>query len=237
MSACKTTVLRIISEGKTEGIFVRDTLQSHFSNLNHNLVTTPILITTKRKHNRIFRGGVTCYTQVRKEIERTIKQAQLHGDIITTMIDLYALPDDFPGYRDSLNKQLYDRVEYLECELKKDLGSTFDDLRRFIPYIQVHEFESLVLVNPDNLSWYFTDHDKQINELKSEIAGLEPEMIDDGFETAPSKRISRHLTGFESNKTTVSPVAASKTGIPLLRKNCPHFNKWINTLEGLITCA
>ena len=63
----------------------------------------------------------------------------------TTMFDLYRLPNNFPSYETSSSIQNpYQRVRILEDALRTDLSDP-----RFIPYIQLHEFESLLLSDPE----------------------------------------------------------------------------------------
>ena len=62
---------------------------------------------------------------------------------------------------------------------------------------------------------------------------LEPEEINEGAATAPSKRIIRHLPVYEWNKVRVGAPAAAAIGLPILRQKCPHFGQWISKLERL----
>ena len=60
------------------------------------------------------------------------------------MFDLYALPADFPGYAEARREvDPYGKVRILEDALGNDIAD-----RRFIPYIQLHEFEALILADP-----------------------------------------------------------------------------------------
>jgi hypothetical protein len=69
-----------------------------------------------------------------------MKQDQQPDAWFTTMIDLYALPDDFPGFENCATRgNATDRVECLEERLAQDIAHL-----RFIPYIQLHEFEALL---------------------------------------------------------------------------------------------
>jgi len=52
---------------------------------------------------------------------------------------LYGLNDNFPGHKDTQHLQPYDRVNEMERLLKEDLG-----FYKFIPYIQLHEYEALL---------------------------------------------------------------------------------------------
>ena len=57
----------------------------------------------------------------------------------------------------------YRRVKILEDALRDDIS---DLRRRFIPYFQVHEFEALLLPDPQKLEAQFYDPDLKYKDLK-----------------------------------------------------------------------
>ena len=58
-----------------------------------------------------------------------------------------------------------------------------------------------------------------------------PEHINDNPETTPSKRILRQCSGY--NKVLHGTLIACDIGLDLIRKDCHHFNEWLNHLEEL----
>ena len=96
------------------------------------------VITTRKARGRKYRGGLTTYAKARNDITLWLKQDRNSDVRFTTMFDLYGLPPDFPGYKTAANDDPHRRVEALENALKSDIGD-----ERFIPYIQLHEFETL----------------------------------------------------------------------------------------------
>jgi len=145
------------------------------------------------------------------------------------MFDLYALPDDFPGYAQAQQCQdPYNRVKHLENAFAGDINC-----RQFIPYIQLYEFEALILADPAKLSTEFLEHDVAIERLVAFCQSRKPELINDGRETAPSKRIIAEIPEFEGQKSSVGPEIARKIGLKLLREKCPHFGQWVTKLETL----
>jgi hypothetical protein len=147
----------------------------------------------------------------------------------TTMIDLYALPLDFPGWGDARKKALpLDRVLTLESAFQKQLGEA-----RFLPYIQLHEFETLLYCDLSQLTRRIDNTEKAFSTLQKEIAGLAPEEINEGDTTAPSKRIIKHVPLYERLKVRVGAPAAAAIGLHTLRANCPHFSQWVSRLEQL----
>lgn len=57
-----------------------------------------------------------------------------------------------------------------------------------------------------------------------------PELVDDGPETAPSKRLASMLPGF--TKTLDGPAIVKAAGLSSIRSECPHLDAWIHRLES-----
>ena len=145
------------------------------------------------------------------------------------MFDYYALPSDFPGFSEaqkSPNK--YDQIQILETAFADDIND-----RRFIPYIQLHEFEALIFSDPQMLAGLYLEHEKAIKQLV-EIAKQfdNPELINNGAQTAPSKRIISLIPEHKGNKTE-GALVAQKIGIVRLKERCKHFSLWLQKLESL----
>ena len=101
----------------------------------------------------------------------------------------------------------------------------------FIPYIQLHEFESLILADPAKLDWEYLEHDQPIGNLVKMVGSQNPELINDGRETAPSKRILKEIP--EYDKVTSGVSVAAHIGLGALRASCKHFDEWVSRLEKL----
>jgi hypothetical protein len=104
---------------------------------------------------------------------------------------------------------------------------------RFIPYLQRHEFEALVLASVSALRYLLDADDdvKGLARLASTIRGLSPEDINDGASSAPSKRLLDCVPGYR--KTLHGPEAVAATGMLGLRACCPRFDAWVSRLEAL----
>lgn len=128
--------LVVIAEGETEESFVNDVLSPYFVSIGmYNAVQC-----FKTKHSN---GGMSKYSYLREDILHTLYEKDV---VVTTMIDLYRLPSDFPGFREAESMSLHEeRVSFLERQIVEDIaerqGQVFDNL---LPYIQLHEFEALV---------------------------------------------------------------------------------------------
>jgi hypothetical protein len=53
----------------------------------------------------------------------------------------------------------------------------------------------------------------------------------DGKITAPSKRLTRIITGYQ--KTVFGPLLAGEIGLAKIRAKCPRFNHWIEKLSRI----
>ena len=128
--------VNIIVEGQTEETFVRDILSRYLANVGVYVIARCVV--TGRKHNRIYRGGMTTYARAKGDIRRWLLEDS--SAYLTTMFDLYGLPSDFPGVSQVQSlRDPYERVRKLESGLAADVQN-----QRFIPYIQLYEFEGLL---------------------------------------------------------------------------------------------
>src|SRR5580658_7820372 len=84
----------ILVEGQTEERFVKDVLGPFF--FERQLFFFPTILVTKRvKDGPNFKGGVTNFAKFRNDAQRLLTSAG--GALVTTMLDYYRLPLDFPG--------------------------------------------------------------------------------------------------------------------------------------------
>ena len=220
--------LHIIVEGQTEETFVNETLAPHLAGLK--IVTDARRVMTSRSRSKIHRGGTTTYHKARFDVTQWLKQESDAEQWFTTMFDYYALPNDFPGHQAAQKlSDPYKRVEAIEDAFGEDI----DDYR-FIPYIQLHEFEALLFTEIQQMEWAFIDHEPQIEALiRIAHAHENPEMINLKPETAPSKRIIKAIPEYGARKSAAGPLVANKIGIAKMRSKCPHFDEWITKLEEL----
>ena len=178
------------------------------------------------------KGGVRSWESVRRDILNAIKQQA--GRVCTTMFDYYGLPGDWPGVRKGKKRTFRLGVEVVERSMHEEicgeLGSGFDE-KRFLPYVQLHEFETLLFSGPKELSAVLgtPSLDRKLREIVEKSG--EPEAIDDNPNSAPSKRISALAPHFQ--KVLHGTIAAQRIGIDTLRGACPHFASWLAKLEAL----
>ncbi len=220
--------LHFIVEGQTEEAFVNQILSPHLANFA--VWTKARCVETLRKRGVKHRGGIARYARAKRDITKWIKEDQNSDARFTTMFDLYGLPKSFPGYQAAkLISDPYKRVKVLEDALGKDISNP-----RFIPYFQLHEFEALLLSDPQKFSPQFYDYSGGIQRLVNMVSRYDsPERINDGNQTAPSKRIIAEIPRYEGSKASAGPDIAREIGLPTLRLKCKHFGEWLGRLEAL----
>lgn len=222
--------LYLFAEGPTELTFADTVLKPHFANLGVYL-HPPVLIAHAKKKGRVHRGGGRKYLPMKNDILRFLAQERGGNVFFTTMIDLYAISAEFPGLAEAekLRHLPNKRVETLEQAFAKDIGDS-----RFVPYIQLHEYEAYLFSDPTWFGYFYDHHEKQIAALKAIADGYAtPELIDDGQHSAPSKRIMAELPDYEDAKSAVGPQVAELIGLEVIRGKCPHFAAWMSQLEKL----
>jgi hypothetical protein len=219
--------LYITLEGQAEKEFADRTLKPHLA--GYAVEVRPRVVVTNRKLGK--RGGVLDFNKIRGDICRLIKEDRHDEARFTTMVDLYALPAEFPGWAEARQRtRPVERVTVLEAALKTEFAEP-----RFIPFIQLHEFEALLYCDLGELQKRIANSTAGIAALSKDVRGLEPEEINEGATTAPSQRILRHIPIYAWNKVRVGAPAAAAIGLHKLRQKCPHFGGWVTQLEALGT--
>jgi hypothetical protein len=218
--------LYLTVEGETELRFANETLKPHLASFE--VEVRPRMVLTNRKPGK--RGGAPGFQRLKRDTLRLIKQDAHPETRFSTMVDLYALPSDYPGWAEiTKSTNPFERVAELERALAKEFCCS-----RFIPYLQLHEFEALLYCDLHQIASRIEDSTKAVATLEEEVAGFKsPEEINDGEMTAPSKRLINHVPRYERLKVLVGATAAGAIGLQTLRARCPHFGQWLGQLEGL----
>lgn len=218
----------IVTEGQTEEAFVRDLLLDHLQRFNIFDVR-PHSITTGNHNGRPIRGGFLKYNHLKNDVIRWLRQDP--NSYVTTMVDLYGLPLDFPNRNHFMsNNDPYKKVEGAEEELYKDINNL-----RFIPYIQLHEFEAILFSDIEEIhqsmiaSGSNSSHHRRLISIRNDYKT--PEYINGSQFTAPSKRIKKIYPSYQ--KLTDGIIIAKRIGIETIRKECSHFDGWLSKLELL----
>ncbi|MNX71856.1 hypothetical protein D3C86_1031850 [compost metagenome] len=221
------TRINAIVEGQTEETFVRDVLSHHLAFSGKYVVAR--CVESSRSHGRIFRGGLLDFPRTLRDINRWL--AEDTAAYVTTMFDFFRLPTDFPGMAKISNIQdPYVKVSILEQELAAAVNNP-----RFIPYIQLHEFETLLFSDVNIIDLVMSE----FSTARSQITSLNaiansyrnPELINSSPQGAPSKRLGALYPGY--NKVVFGFHISDLIGLPSIRGSCQHFSNWVTCLEAL----
>lgn len=216
----------VVTEGQSETNFVNRVMMPYFAN---RCVLIPNTVITKidSQHGKTYKGVVANYNQIRKTLSKILSVSSKSKDsYVTTMFDFYQLPADVPGVAD-IDKVVdpYKKVEIIEREIRKAEGY---DKNFFFPYIELHEFEAMLFSDIAKLKETYFEYDLTVlEECVKEQSN--PELINDGVETAPSKRIINCIDSFD--KANVGVNVLEKIGIENLVEKCHHFSEWIKCIE------
>lgn len=214
--------LIIVVEGDTEKEFIDKVLSPYLYAKGLTSVNC-----FKIKHTK---GGLTKYQHLKTDLINCIYENNV---LVSTLIDFYALPKDFPKYEDAkklVNKS--ERLSFLENAIVEDLeaekGGSFPDL---LPYIQLHEFEALVFSSLGAVKALYSEQDAKFNEIEQIMAMYpNPEDINDSPQTAPSKRLKNNQLIRGYNKVNDGIMIIEEAGIEVVLAKCPRFSKWVDAL-------
>jgi hypothetical protein len=226
--------LHILAEGQTEESFVNEILapalaaQDVFANVHR--------IKTGRHRGTVFRGGLVKYEHLARDLTLWMKEDQNEDSWFTAMVDFYGLPGDFPGLGGLVPTHgASDGVTGLEAALKGDIVTRLAGVpvsRRFIPYIQLHEFEALLFSDPTAFLEAFPDGQQAVAHLSATRTQFpNPEDINDKPATAPSKRILDLFPDYQ--KPVAGLLIAQRIGLAAIRAVCPRFDAWVARLLAL----
>lgn len=223
--------LYLTVEGQTEAAFARNVLTPHLAGFNVFLHPPRFTGLHRRRRGRIPQGGLlNTFGHALTDIRTWLKEDQSPDARFSMMIDLYSLPQDFPGYAAGIARPTgREQATALQQSLAAILGSD-----RFIPYLQVHEFEALVLVDPRRIATLYEVTNAQLTTLCEECAVYgTPEAINHGQHSHPKYRIKSVVPKYDEN--IAGPLLAAEIGLATLRERCPHFGEWLMRLEQLDT--
>lgn len=210
--------LIIVCEGPTEQEFCNSVLAPELQ--KHQIyVDAPTV-----KHSN---GGIVPWHILKGQLMNHLREGDAY---VTMLVDYYGIKArfGFPGWQEAMAKEdKLERLYFLCKKMKEDLP---ENLRsRFIPYIQLHEFEGLLFSDVEVFVKSFNQEEVDMNALREAVATFETsELINDSPQTAPSKRLEKAVFGY--SKVLYGNYLAMDMGLDMIRKKCPLFNEWVNTL-------
>ena len=226
------TRLLVHVEGQTEETFVNEVLRHELSQHGYNSVDARLMGTARQRSKR---GGIPPWSTVRRDIVHHLKSDQ-HA-ISTTMVDYYGMPQSarrgWPRRAESVSLPSCARAQHIEEFLAQDIqnlmGTNFD-LRRFIPFVMMHEFEALLFSDCNAFSRAIEHPELEDHFRRIRQSFDNPEEIDDSRETAPSKRIIAVVPEYQ--KPLYGVLSALDIGLEAMLDSCPHFASWWDRLIG-----
>ncbi len=212
----------IYCEGPTEESFINEILYPYFFNIG--IAVYPIICTTKRTTTKKFKGGVSDYAKIKKELSMICTQH--HNEYVTTMFDYYAMPDNTPGI-DCNIADVHKRINQIEQIIDADIAQ---QNCRF--HFMLHEFEGILFSKPN--SFALIADDDVVNGIQAiRDSYPTPEHINNSPETAPSKRIEALIPNYAKIKN--GTLLSKDMGIDTIMEQCPHFSEWIRFIASLAT--
>jgi Domain of unknown function (DUF4276) len=195
----------------------------------HQVWIRPILITTKRvKDGPNHKGGSVTWDRVVGDVKRCCADSDVVA--VTTLIDYYGLGAGFADRSNSPRSEPLLRVLEMGNALAEAVGDS-----RFHPFFMLHEFEALLYVDPAVCAEYLECPGLLAMMTEAVRASGGPEFVNDGRETAPSKRIDAVLrrSAKKGYSKLVAPSIVDKIGLAQIRAECPHFDSWVTWLESI----
>ncbi len=213
--------LIIVCEGPTESAFCLEVLAPEFRK-SDIYVQAPLV----KKSN----GGIVPWPSIKRQLEMHLHEGNAY---VSLFIDFYGIRDSykFPGWIESKNiMSLTDRWQFLCERMKADISP--DLAARFIPYLQIHEFESLLFSDIDVFKNNFDSKEMDFSILEKTIQEFDtPEEINTRPTLAPSKRLLSSIPAYE--KVVYGNCIAMDIGLDKMMNQCPLFKRWISTLLSI----
>jgi hypothetical protein len=222
--------INIVVEGQTEQTFVRDVLAPQMA--PNKIYLYPALI-GKPGH----KGGDIRFDKAKDDIGNFLRQR--NDTYITTMFDYFRIDSEWPGKEEVLRQvkngtalTASQKAEMLEAATRSEIVRAFpgcDSGSRFVPYIEMHEFEALLFSDADILAEKTEIDVSSIRKIMKKYDN--PEEINDDPANAPGKRLESLNNGYR--KVAMGKTISEAIGIAAIRRQCPHFNDWLTKLEQL----
>jgi hypothetical protein len=199
-----------------------DVLEPHFTSPG-TYVTWSVLTTKRPAGAAAFKGGVSRWQKLERELRLLLRDNST--TVLTTLLDYYAFPPEAPGMMDRPHGSPYDRVRHVESALAKALNDS-----RFVPHLVLHETETWVLADCRYLGEVMGDPGPAARLERVVHLESGPELVNDGMDTAPSKRIMSAYPQYV--KTIDGPLVIAEAGLDAIRRTCPHADDWLREVEA-----
>jgi len=213
-----TILIKVVVEGQTEEKFIKQIVSPYLNSKNITMI--PI----------VLHGDVN-FDRVKTDVINSLKN---NVKAVSYFIDYYGLKD-WPQ-KDTIQEHSTPQqiADTLNNAARNVICSEVDDnlnpKQRFIPFMAVHEFETLLFSNSEILAEELGVQQIHVDDVLDEFEGS-PERINNSPETAPSKRLEAWKSDYK--KTTDGIAIAERIGLPAMRGKCPLFDAWLSAIENL----
>ena len=213
--------LIIVCEGPTEHEFCVNVLAPEL--LKADIYVEAPLV--KRSN-----GGIVPWSSIKRQIEMHLHEKDAY---VSLLVDYYGIKDsyNFPRWMDSKGiLPLSSRLQFLCDGMKADIEP--ERASRFIPYMQIHEFESLLFSDINVFKDNFDNKAMEFSILENAVREFEnPEDINSRPTLAPSKRLIEAIPGYQ--KVNDGAFIADEIGLQKILDKCPLFCQWFLTLQSI----
>jgi hypothetical protein len=217
----------IVVEGQTEQTFVRNVLAPYMG--QWGIYLHPRLI-GKPGH----KGGDIRFDRAKVDIINFLKQR--NDTYVSSMFDYFRINKEWPGLNDIRGKTLTieQKAKTVEDAMMKENVNELPQCnpeKRFIPYIQMHEFEALLFSDAHTLAERAEIDLPRVQAILNEYNN--PEEINDDPVKAPSKQLETLKHNYR--KIALGTEISNAIGIPNIRAKCRHFDNWLKKFEILLS--
>lgn len=155
--------LDIIVEGQSEREFVSQVLAPYLERRGviKAYDVSPIVVRTTPAH----RGGVSKYQHLKNDIQRSLSSSN-HELVVSMMIDYFRMPANVPAPANLREMESdAEKATAIETCIEEDIAD-----RRFLAYIQLHEFEAFLYASRTGFDYCYGENDRRCEPLYKVIA-------------------------------------------------------------------
>ena len=208
----------VLTEGQTEEAFIKRVLQPHL--WQHGVSLEPKIVTTKHVIGGANIKGGGDAQKMLADVRRLL--GDTNAVAVTTLFDFYGFPSNLPNAAD----KIYCDIELLTQAIDNAVANA-----RFKTYLQRHEFEAFLFVDPQITADVARKPNQAAALLKQRSQFETVEDINLDPTLAPSKRLTVALGRY--SKPITGSLVTQRIGIDRLRAECPRFANWLQWLASL----
>lgn len=221
----------VVVEGQCE----RDFLQSVVAPVlgSKNIFLTAAVI-GKPGH----KGGNVTFARLLKDVENFFSQGNCHA--VSMMIDYFRLHPQWPGMPEltqcmqaGASLTLQQKAQALNTATLQAIQQALPQVenveQRFIPYIQMHEYEALLFSEQQTLAQCLGVEETKVQSVLAQYKT--PEHINTNPQRTPAKQIENLIRPRQYRKRRQGIAIAQKVGLYAMRQQCQLFDAWVERLE------